>query len=163
MKQGLRNPGGGAACATGQPGACAQGVLVCTNGTLSCSAPAPRTETCGDGEDDDCDGQVDEGCCTNVAPLATPSTSGGGAEPYYGPGRLNNGVGQVCTEWSWVENTATTLGAYFQYSWPAATTIGSFYVDGDQANAPACGPYPRDIESAKASASGSSEKPSTSM
>ncbi|MGI5860563.1 MAG: N-acetylmuramoyl-L-alanine amidase family protein [Myxococcales bacterium] len=53
------NPGGGASCNTGQPGACAQGVKTCRNGQLECVA-TPATETC-NGKDDDCDGQVDEG------------------------------------------------------------------------------------------------------
>jgi len=35
------NPGGGAACATGLPGACAQGVIACSNGSLGCQSSTP--------------------------------------------------------------------------------------------------------------------------
>ncbi|MDI1448380.1 MopE-related protein [Polyangium sp. 6x1] len=54
------NPGGGAACMTGQAGACAQGTQVCSGGALQCmSSVQPVAESC-NGKDDDCDGQTDE-------------------------------------------------------------------------------------------------------
>jgi hypothetical protein len=81
------NPGGGVACNTGQPGVCAAGTTVCTNGAIACVI---NTQTCGvgacrrtmpicvngmpqacvpgtptaeicNGIDDDCDGTVDGG------------------------------------------------------------------------------------------------------
>jgi Putative metal-binding motif len=55
------NPGGGASCSTGQPGICAAGIEVCTNGTISCIAnQVPQPEIC-NGLDENCDGQTDEG------------------------------------------------------------------------------------------------------
>src|SRR5206468_772541 len=55
------NPGGGAACATGQPGVCSAGTTSCTNGSLVCNQNVqPSAEAC-NGLDDDCDGAVDEG------------------------------------------------------------------------------------------------------
>ena len=58
--------GYGVVCSNGLKGACARtGTLsVCTNGVLSCSAPivAPIAEICGNGIDDDCDGEIDEDC-----------------------------------------------------------------------------------------------------
>ena len=55
------NPGGGASCTTGLPGACGAGVRVCSNGALSCVATAqPTAEVC-DGIDNNCNGQVDDG------------------------------------------------------------------------------------------------------
>ncbi len=57
------NPGGGAACSTGQPGVCAQGTTTCSGGGLVCNRnTAPSSEVCGDNLDNDCDGQTDEGC-----------------------------------------------------------------------------------------------------
>ncbi len=54
------NPGGGAACGTGQAGVCAAGTIQCTGGALLCSADqAPSGEVC-DGLDNDCDTEVDE-------------------------------------------------------------------------------------------------------
>lgn len=55
------NPGGGAACATGLVGVCAQGHQQCVSGALSCvQDTAAGAETC-DGLDNDCDTGVDEG------------------------------------------------------------------------------------------------------
>ncbi len=55
------NPGGGAACSTGLPGACSAGVTACNGGTLACQQTTqPASEIC-DGIDNDCDGSTDEG------------------------------------------------------------------------------------------------------
>jgi len=57
------NPGGGTACTTGQPGVCAAGATVCSGGSVACTPVQPAgAEICGDGLDNDCDGQTDEGC-----------------------------------------------------------------------------------------------------
>ncbi|HZF50281.1 MAG TPA: MopE-related protein, partial [Polyangiaceae bacterium] len=54
------NPGGGAACSTGQPGVCGAGTMQCSGGSLGCSQNvAPSAEVC-DGIDNNCDGSVDE-------------------------------------------------------------------------------------------------------
>jgi hypothetical protein len=57
------NPEEGGVCATGDPGACANGTLFCdpTAGTLVCIPDvAAGPELCLNGLDDDCDGMVDE-------------------------------------------------------------------------------------------------------
>lgn len=55
------NPGGGVACATGQPGVCAAGTRQCLGGALQCiPTHQPSAEVC-DGLDNDCDGAIDEG------------------------------------------------------------------------------------------------------
>jgi cysteine-rich repeat protein len=55
-----KNPGGGAACMTGQPGVCGAGTQQCQNGALKCiSNGMSSKETC-NGLDDNCDGQIDD-------------------------------------------------------------------------------------------------------
>jgi hypothetical protein len=62
------NAGGGGTCDTGQPGACQNGTELCTNAQITCEPNEMAvTEDCGadntgDGIDNDCDGEVDEGC-----------------------------------------------------------------------------------------------------
>jgi len=58
-----------ASCYTGPPntadvGACKSGTQTCTAGTLdACTGQeTPSVEACGDGVDNDCDGDTDEGC-----------------------------------------------------------------------------------------------------
>jgi len=54
------NPGGGAACLTGQQGVCNAGTMTCTSGSLSCVRNVnPSPERC-NGLDDDCVGGVDD-------------------------------------------------------------------------------------------------------
>jgi hypothetical protein len=68
-------PGAAAACYDGPAGT--DGVGVCSAGTTTCNADGfgygaclgsiePTAEVCGDGLDNDCDGQADEGCTTCV-------------------------------------------------------------------------------------------------
>lgn len=55
------NPGGGMACMTGVPGACAFGTSTCSNGSIICTQTVmPKPETC-NGVDDNCNGAIDEG------------------------------------------------------------------------------------------------------
>lgn len=59
--EGVQCSGGGAACETGIPGVCADGVMQCRNGVLTCvNTRVPSAETC-NALDDDCDGASDEG------------------------------------------------------------------------------------------------------
>jgi alpha-tubulin suppressor-like RCC1 family protein len=55
------NPGGLQACATGQQGACGEGVTYCTHGALECAPTRGASSEVCDGADNDCDGQVDNG------------------------------------------------------------------------------------------------------
>ncbi|MBI4700978.1 MAG: hypothetical protein HY744_07435 [Deltaproteobacteria bacterium] len=57
------NPGGGVSCSTGKPGPCDPGTMLCTGGKLTCQQSySPVPEVCNDGKDNDCNGQVDDGC-----------------------------------------------------------------------------------------------------
>ncbi len=54
------NPGGDLPCQTGESGLCALGITDCRNGAIRCLQQIfPEEEIC-DGEDNDCDGRVDE-------------------------------------------------------------------------------------------------------
>jgi hypothetical protein len=76
------NPGGGAACSTGQLGICAAGLTACTAGSLACNrTQGPATETC-NGLDDDCNGTVDNGnpgggvsCSTGQSGICSAGTT----------------------------------------------------------------------------------------
>ncbi|MBI4952762.1 MAG: hypothetical protein HY908_12075 [Myxococcales bacterium] len=60
------DPGGGAVCSTGLLGVCSPGVRHCVAGALSCVQNVQASaENCANGLDDDCNGTVNNGCCTN--------------------------------------------------------------------------------------------------
>lgn len=62
------NPGGGAACGTGQLGVCAAGTTVCSGGKIHCNQSVPAgAEVCNDGLDNDCNGAIDNGCASACA------------------------------------------------------------------------------------------------
>jgi hypothetical protein len=81
--------GEGTDCQTGLPGVCANGKLRCVEGQfLTCqSDQGSAQETCGEGVDNDCDGDTDEGCpcahdrCDTGAQLDPSCTSGGAIDP----------------------------------------------------------------------------------
>ncbi|MBI4704686.1 MAG: hypothetical protein HY744_26585 [Deltaproteobacteria bacterium] len=80
------NPEGGGGCATGLPGICSAGTMTCQSGSLKCVQKAQAgPEACGDGQDNDCDGKLDNGCFD-------PPAVG-----YMGTaGRLEGAVWKVC-------------------------------------------------------------------
>ncbi|MBI4706161.1 MAG: hypothetical protein HY744_34125 [Deltaproteobacteria bacterium] len=55
------DPGGGGKCETGKAGACAAGIYHCQDGKVQCvQNEGPSDEKC-DGQDNNCDGKIDEG------------------------------------------------------------------------------------------------------
>ena len=103
------NPGGGAACNTGLPGACGPGTETCTGGAVVCQANDPGgVEVC-NGLDDDCDGVPDNGnpggggaCITGQAGVCSAGTEAcvGGAiacQPDVAPGpEICDGLDNDC-------------------------------------------------------------------
>ncbi|MBI4699973.1 MAG: hypothetical protein HY744_02210 [Deltaproteobacteria bacterium] len=73
------NPGGGGSCNTGKPGVCASGTMTCKQGGVSCvQSVSAGPEQCGNGKDDDCDGQTDEdcGCAHDVCTVGAALSKG---------------------------------------------------------------------------------------
>jgi hypothetical protein len=76
------DPGGGAACGTGNPGVCAAGVQHCVSGGVICvQTVQPGNEVC-DGLDNNCNGQLDDGnpggganCLTGQLGVCAPGTT----------------------------------------------------------------------------------------
>jgi uncharacterized repeat protein (TIGR01451 family) len=59
------NPGSGAACSTGNPGVCDPGSTDCVGGAVVCSdviVPGTLMEICGNSEDEDCEGTLNNDC-----------------------------------------------------------------------------------------------------
>ncbi len=54
------NPGGGANCANGLPGVCADWATICLDGQIVCNQDPPVDSELCNGLDDDCDGAIDE-------------------------------------------------------------------------------------------------------
>jgi hypothetical protein len=113
------NPGGGAACSTGQPGICAAGTLMCSMGVLGCVAnnmPAPL-DLCGNNLDDNCDGVINDGCA-----MCGPSTydcdllAVNGCECNFGTGCC----GSVCQ----YTHNAGFGASYYDCSVPGTYTSG---------------------------------------
>ncbi|MBK8996420.1 MAG: hypothetical protein IPM35_11820 [Myxococcales bacterium] len=91
------NPGSGQTCSTGKLGVCSAGTTQCQSGGIVCAQNVqPSTETC-DGVDNNCNGNVDEGCnCLN----GTTQGCYTGAPGTQGVGQCKAGT-QTCTNGNW--------------------------------------------------------------
>ena len=76
------DPGGGnQPCDTGLLGVCRDGVQRCVNGWIQCEqVTQSQPEACGDGLDNDCDGDTDEGCAGVDASPPDPDGAGPGPD-----------------------------------------------------------------------------------
>ena len=115
------DPGGGATCSTGQPGACGPGTETCTNGSVQCVANVASTpETC-NGQDDNCDGQADENnpgggvaCGCGGTTLCNNGTLEclGGPTVYFEEDFSDNSAGWTLdTEWQIAPAAASSCGS----------------------------------------------------
>ncbi len=90
---GITCSGGGEPCDTGAQGVCAQGVLQCQGGELTClPAVQPQAEQC-DGFDNDCNGATDEGELCPVGEVCDQ----GNCVPKCGTGEFVCTSGKVCS------------------------------------------------------------------
>jgi len=129
------------ACTSGeicQNGSCAGGTAIvqCVGGDQCCPS------NCTQQNDADCS------CNVNLATGATAAVNpGGGSTGSYTPDKMNNLVGQTCTEFAWMSNGQTTPG-WASLTWNGAQTVGSMFVDSEHGSSPACGTSGRDLASA---------------
>jgi hypothetical protein len=53
----------------------------------------------------------------------------------YAPVEMNNGIGKShCGEFSWISNSTTPSGAWWELDWPSPVTIASFYIEASNAD-----------------------------
>jgi hypothetical protein len=98
---------------------------------------------------------VDCSCAVNLAPMATPLSSGGGQNGLgYGPINWNDGIKESqCVQsgcnkcFGWVSNGQTPSGAWVEYDWATPQQIGSIYVQTDHGVTPSCGTSGRNLKS----------------
>jgi MYXO-CTERM domain-containing protein len=80
---------------------CGQGVETCDGGAWgTCNAPQPVPEVCGNGADDDCDGEIDDGCeCTD-----------GDTQPCGRADGICEQGAQTCADGAWGDCQGATTG-----------------------------------------------------
>jgi hypothetical protein len=119
--------------------ACDEGAAACveTPQTMCVNADGCCPSGCTLAMDDDCN-------CTNLALMATPSSSGGGVTTY-GPAVMNDTVTEPVCAFHWINNGQTPSGAYIEYQWPSAVTIASTYIATQAATSTVCSSSGRNV------------------
>lgn len=103
----------------------ATGQLNCVNGAEvnTCTAGTPTTEVCNDNKDNDCDGQVDEGCSVVINLIKNPEFNGSSNWIFY-----TNAVGTFSTADNTGKVTLKTIGSNMQlYQYNIPITSGKTY------------------------------------
>jgi hypothetical protein len=107
------DPGGGGACATGKPGACAAGTYHCVNGGLQCVQNVQAAAEVCDGADNDCDGVPDNGDPGGGAQCAT----GLKGVCAYGILHCQGGIVKCIQQQSASQSFHTTAGTNGSFDW----------------------------------------------
>ena len=99
--------------------------------------------------DADADADTDADTWTqgvNVAPAASPSSSGGGSDGVgYGPTEMNDGNLQASCAFHWVDTEYGPSGTYIQYNWSASQTLWGFWIDTNYVTSDPCDVNPRTL------------------
>jgi len=105
-------------------GACTGAPITACVGGDGCCPPG-----CTAANDSDCN------CSINLALTAVPSSSPGGTVPPYTVAELNNGIGESqCGRDSWILNSSSVSGAYWELDWTTAVNVGSIYIEAPTAS-----------------------------
>jgi hypothetical protein len=81
------------------------------------------------------------GCAqgANIAPSATPTTSGGGSDAFgYGPAQLNNLQYEVSCNFCWVTAGSTPGTAWIRYTWATSQELWGMWLDSPAALSTTC-------------------------
>jgi hypothetical protein len=110
---------------------------------------------CNTNWDSICVGEVDSLSCgtcgcsqgSNIAPLATPTTSGGGSDAFgYGPAQLNNLQYEASCNFCWVTAGSSPGTAWVRYTWATSRVLWGMWLDTQAALSSNCSSSGRSLD-----------------